>query len=104
MRIPNRINTRDAFTLTAPGTTHTVPTTGGDGTYNPGTSTGFLITFTDTSDNSPTTWAWQFKTSAGSVLGSANAQNPTFTFPALGSYEVTLTTNTGTITKTVTVR
>jgi PKD repeat protein len=63
-------------------------------------------TFTDSSgdDGSVTAWSWDFGDNSGSV----EAQNPSYTFAAGGSYEVTLAVTdnngaSGTVTKTVTV-
>jgi PKD repeat protein len=63
-------------------------------------------TFTDgsTDDGSVTAWSWNF----GDNSGTASIQNPGYTFPAAGSYDVTLTVTdnkgaTGTLKQTVTV-
>jgi PKD repeat protein len=62
------------------------------------------VRFTDTSTGSPTSWAWDF-TNDGTV--DSTAQNPTFTYPGTGQFDVKLTaTNSGgsnSVTKTVTV-
>ena len=59
------------------------------------------VTFTDTSTNSPTSWAWDF-TNDGST--DSTQQNPTFVYNSAGTYTVKLTvTNAGggnTVTKT----
>ncbi len=44
------------------------------------------VNFTDTSINTPTSWAWLFDT-----LGSSTVQNPSFTFTSAGTYYVILT-------------
>ena len=49
-------------------------------------STGQVVTFTDVSTGSPTSWAWNF----GDGLGSM-AQNPSHSFFGAGTYQVTLT-------------
>ncbi len=50
------------------------------------------VTFTDTSSNSPTSWAWDF-TNNGST--DSTSQNPTHVYSAAGTYTVKLTaTNT----------
>ena len=61
------------------------------------------VTFTDTSDGSPTGWEWTFGDTTGSGL-----ENPTHTYANAGTYSVTLTvTKSGTasdsVTKTITV-
>jgi PKD repeat protein len=58
------------------------------------------VSFRDTSSNNPTSWAWDFD---GDGFTDSTVQNPTFTYAAPGSYNVTLrATNlggTGTVTK-----
>jgi len=62
------------------------------------------VNFTDTSTNSPDTWSWAFGDPSGSTSA---AQNPSFTYPAPGDYQVTLDVSNPSgsdgITKTVTV-
>ncbi|MDC1162580.1 PKD domain-containing protein, partial [Tenacibaculum sp.] len=54
---------------------------------------GESITFTDTSNNEPTSWLWSF--TGGSPLGSID-KNPTVTYNKIGVYQVVLTvTNAG---------
>ena len=48
---------------------------------------GTPVSFVDLSQGSPTAWAWYFMNDG--VVGS-NAQNPTFTYPNLGTYTVKL--------------
>ena len=72
-------------------------------TANPTTGDAPLnVTFTDTSTGGPTSWAWNFGDGATST-----AQNPTHTYTAAGTYNVTLVaTNAGgsdTATGTITV-
>jgi PKD repeat protein len=51
------------------------------------------VSFTDASTNAPTGWAWDFQND-GTI--DATAQNPSFTYPAAGTYTVRLTaTNLG---------
>jgi len=53
---------------------------------------GNIVSFTDLSSNSPTSWSWTF---AGGTPGTSTAQNPTITYNTVGTYNVTLTaTNT----------
>jgi PKD repeat protein len=66
--------------------------TGGGGTMTANFSADILtaevgqtITFTDTSDNSPTEWAWDFNGE-----GSSNLQNPIFQFDSVGLKTITL--------------
>ena len=49
---------------------------------------GGTVTFTDTSSNKPTAWAWSFE---GGTPATSTAQNPTVTYNAVGTYKVTLT-------------
>jgi Zn-dependent metalloprotease len=49
---------------------------------------GDSITFTDLSNNNPTSWNWTFE---GGTPGSSTAQNPTVTYNTTGTYTVTLT-------------
>jgi Zn-dependent metalloprotease/plastocyanin len=50
-------------------------------------SVGGTVTFTDQSTNSPTSWAWTFE---GGTPATSTAQNPTVTYSAAGTYDVTL--------------
>jgi M6 family metalloprotease-like protein len=49
---------------------------------------GQSVTFTDTSTNNPTSWAWTF---TGGTPSSSTSQNPTVTYNTAGTYSVTLT-------------
>lgn len=111
MRTPARIATHDAFaqSVAAPG--HIFAPGGGDGTsVTPTTPTSGVgagsvpvVYFTDISVGvGATSWAWTFR-SGTTVLGTSTVRNPVFTFPAAGSYSVTLDTNTGTTTHVVVV-
>ncbi|MBK9385642.1 MAG: PKD domain-containing protein [Planctomycetes bacterium] len=53
-----------------------------------GTATPLQIQFTDTSSGSPTLWSWDLD---GDNVPDSAQQNPTFTYAAGGSYNVTLT-------------
>ncbi|HOP06643.1 MAG TPA: PKD domain-containing protein [candidate division Zixibacteria bacterium] len=46
-----------------------------------------LVSFTDLSTGSPTSWSWDF----GDGSGTSSAQNPTYTYANIGTYTVTLT-------------
>lgn len=48
---------------------------------------GDQVTFTDLSQNSPTSWNWTFP---GGTPASSTLQNPVVTYPAAGTYAVTL--------------
>ena len=63
---------------------------------------GDCISFTDQSNNAPTSWSWTF---SGASVGTSSVQNPTnICYPAAGTFAVTLvSTNangSGTLTKT----
>ncbi|MEO5986108.1 MAG: PKD domain-containing protein, partial [Candidatus Limnocylindria bacterium] len=64
------------------------------------------VTFTDQSTNGPTSWSWDFGDPA-TTADTSTAQNPSYVYPAAGSYPVSLTaTNafgSGSITTTVVV-
>lgn len=47
----------------------------------------FVVHFQDNSTNQPTSWQWSFP---GGSPSTSNAQNPIITYPATGSYEVSL--------------
>jgi uncharacterized repeat protein (TIGR02543 family) len=49
---------------------------------------GQSVSFTDLSTNSPTSWSWSFP---GGTPSSSTAQNPTVTYGAAGTYNVSLT-------------
>lgn len=53
---------------------------------------GESIQFTDESYNSVSTWSWSFQ---GGSPSTSNIQNPTVTYHAPGTYEVSLTVNNG---------
>ena len=50
------------------------------------------VLFTDSSTNSPTTWAWDFNNDGTT---DATTQNPTYTYAAAGTYTVKLTASNG---------
>lgn len=52
---------------------------------------GSAVTFTDASTGAPTSWAWNFGDPASGGNNTSTAQNPTHTFAAAGSYDVSLT-------------
>ncbi len=54
-----------------------------------------LVTFTDSSTNSPDSWTWAYRNATTAWTLFSNDQNPAFTFPA-GTYDINLTaTNAG---------
>ncbi len=52
--------------------------------------TGFLVNFDDTSSNNATTWDWDFGDPSTSS-DTADDPSPSYTYPAAGTYQVTLT-------------
>ena len=62
-----------------------------------------MVQFTDMSTNEPTEWAWDF----GDAKGTSTEQNPSYSYAAAGTYDVSLTaTNSAgsdTMTKQITV-
>lgn len=53
---------------------------------------GFAVSFSDTSDNYPTSWSWTFE---GGSPASSEAQNPSVTYNTPGTYSVTLVATNG---------
>lgn len=53
------------------------------------------ITFSDQSQNNPTSWSWSVTPSAGIAISSSTVQNPTITFPSAGSYTVSMVASNG---------
>lgn len=109
MRVPARFATKDAFVSSIAVPTHPVTPGGGDGTFPPTTTPDGsiasplvpVVNFRDLT-TSATSWAWSFK-SGSTELGTSSVQNPSFTFPGAGTYDVSLTTEFGTITHSVVV-
>lgn len=108
MRTPNRIATKDGYSLSSVVAQYTPAPSGGDGTFptsttsNPGGVNGpsgttgsvvvpvvyfYLV-------GAPTTWVWTFK-KGDVILGISAEKNPVFTFPAAGTYEVVLVSDYG---------
>lgn len=100
-------------TVAGPACATTLTITVGSSPSNPVASftntnvcTGTPTAFTDTSTpaGSITSWSWDFD---GDGIADATAQNPSYTFPAAGTYPVTLISTMGpcnaTITQNVTV-
>jgi PKD repeat protein len=56
---------------------------------------GTNISFLDKSQNTPTTWQWDFFNSSGTVVGTFYAQNPLLTFNTAGIYDVRLIATNG---------
>jgi len=54
---------------------------------------GQNVTFTDQSVGEPTTWNWGF---AGAEPATSTEQNPTVSYPAVGTYDISLTALNGT--------
>lgn len=55
-------------------------------------ATGLTVAFTDTTTNDPTDWLWTFGDPQSST---SRQQNPTFTYGAAGTYQVTLKVTRG---------
>ena len=66
------------------------------------TTIGSIVSFTDASTNSPTSWSWSFSPNTVSYVNGTNStsQNPEVTFDAVGSYSVTLTASNSSSTDT----
>ncbi len=63
---------------------------------------GSAITFTDNSQNLPSTWSWSVSPSSGAILSGSAVANPTITFFTTGTYTVKMqaanSSGTGSIT------
>lgn len=68
---------------------------------------GTAVQFTDSSTNTPTSWSWNFGDPASGTSNTSALRNPTHTFAAAGSYQVSLQATNGsgsnTVVKAVTV-
>jgi len=68
---------------------------------------GNLVQFTDTSTGTPTSWSWNFGDPASGANNTSALQNPSHTFAAAGTYNVSLqatnASGSNTIVKAVTV-
>ncbi len=60
------------------------------------------VTFTDLSQNGPTSWLWNFGDPASGANNTSTLQNPSHTFSAPGTYTVTLTVTNANGTHSVT--
>jgi photosystem II stability/assembly factor-like uncharacterized protein len=60
-------------------------------TYSGVLCSGVPKNFTDQSSENPVAWNWSVSPPTGVMLSSSTAQNPAITFPASGSYVVSLT-------------
>jgi photosystem II stability/assembly factor-like uncharacterized protein len=49
------------------------------------------ITFTDISGNTPSSWSWSVTPAPGVIISTPASQNPSITFPAAGTYTVSMT-------------
>lgn len=58
-----------------------------DASFTATVLTGTTVQFTDTSTGGPTSWNWDFD---GDSVIDSTLQNPVFTYPSAGSYQVTL--------------
>ncbi|MEO8228399.1 MAG: tandem-95 repeat protein [Chloroflexota bacterium] len=56
---------------------------------------GVTVNFTDTSSNSPTSWAWNFGDPSSGALNTSTVQNPPHQYLGAGSYTVSLTATNG---------
>jgi PKD repeat protein len=76
-----------------------------DFTYPSSICTNVAATFEDASTGPPTSWSWSVTPSA--TIATSTSQNPNITFPATGTYTVTLaatnTISTGSVSHVVTV-
>ncbi|HKD19846.1 MAG TPA: PKD domain-containing protein, partial [Thermoanaerobaculia bacterium] len=65
---------------------------------------GQSVQFTDTSNPTPASWAWNFGDPSSGANNTSTLQNPTHVFAVAGTYSVTLTTpDAGSVTNSVTV-
>jgi PKD repeat protein len=74
-------------------TSSTTPPTAAFSANRTSGNTPLDVAFTDSSTNSPTSWAWDFNNDG---VTDSTSQNPTYTYSSAGTYTVTLTaTNAG---------
>jgi PKD repeat protein len=60
-------------------------------TFSPsGPVMGSVVSFTDTSTQTPTSWSWNFGDPASGTNNTSAVQNPTHTFQSAGTFTVTL--------------
>ena len=76
-------------------------------TYPSSICSSVATAFTDASTGPPASWAWSVNPSTGVTIASSTSQNPNITFPAAGTYTVTLaatnTVSTNSVSHAVTV-
>lgn len=62
----------------------------------------FTVTFTDLSENTPTSWSWLVEDANGDTYTTSSSQNPDITFSESGRFTVSLTATNGDGSNTVT--
>ena len=93
----NSYGETEDYTVVITGTTAPIPNFTAS-SYN--VVTGSLVSFTDVSANTPTSWSWSFP---GGSPATSNLQNPVVTYNTAGYYNVTLTATNASGSNTLTL-
>lgn len=88
-RMPATLHSQYSYSTSTPITRSPGSSNSGGGS----SVRSLIVDFLDISDPTPTDWYWEFRDNTNRILGTSTQQNPSFTFPATGTYTVRLRTN-----------